>query len=323
MRYQFNKRNLITLILGLISVTLLIFISKKSSGKVRIIRRNATSLFLDNILDQMDIHNGIYLVDTTRMKKPEKKRQLTLRQACAIESAALSNPHDKIYIIFVSPQPLDSIDFTEELEILNSYPNIHPLSLNLVQFVIDTPLEKLIGNGDIFDSIFIKSHTSDVLRMLLIWKYGGTYLDSDMIVRLELNQLPQNYICKDHGYLNGAIINLDTKRGKKFAEIFMKDMLENFNGTVWGSVGPDIFLRVMSKICGTSVVREMRNCDGFNLLPDEFCYPIKGVNWMELFDESSSNSKRVMDKVEYSYVVHFWNKLSQKELLKCDSKAVS
>lgn len=321
MRYQFNKRNLITLVLGLILVLFLILILKQPSGKIRTIRRNATSLILDNILNQMDIHNGIYLVDTTRMKKPQKKRQLTLRQACAIESAALTNPHDKIYIIFVSPQPLDSIDFTEELEILHSYPNIHPLSLNLVQFVIDTPLEKLISSSSIFDSIFIKSHTSDALRLLLLWKYGGTYIDMDMIVRLELNQLPPNYICKDHGFLNGAIINLDTKRGRNFAEIFMKDMLENFNGTAWGTNGPEMLERVMSELCGTKVVREMRDCDGFNLLPDEFCYPIKGVDWIELFDEGSI-STRVMNKVEYSYAVHFWNKLSQKELLKCDSKAV-
>lgn len=82
-----------------------------------------------------------------------------------------------------------------------------------------------------------------------------------------------------------------------------------------------MFERVLSKICGTENVREMNYCDGFSILPDVLCYPVKGVKWMELFTESSSEN--MMKKFEESFVVHFWNKLSQKEKLKCDSKAVS
>lgn len=324
MRYQIYKRNLVTLILGLISVIFFIFIIKKSSGKLREIRKNETALFLDNILyseDQIDINNGIFFVDTTRMKKPWKERQLTLRQACAIESAALANPDNKIFIILVSPLHLNAVELTEELKVLVSYPNVYPMSLNLVQFSIDTPLEHFFANGSIYDSIFIKSHTSDALRLLLLWKYGGTYIDTDMIVRLELNQLPPNFICRDHGFLNGAIINLDKKQGHNFANMFMQDMVDNFNGLEWGENGPLMFQRVLSKLCGTENVKKMHKCEGFNILPDEFCYPIKGVDWMDLFDENST--KKVMNKIEYSFVVHFWNKLSQKKLLACDSKAVS
>jgi lactosylceramide 4-alpha-galactosyltransferase len=255
------------------------------------------------------------------MKHPERERRLTIRQSCAIESAALTNPKSKIFIIFVAPFELKSIEITKEMEVLLEYPNVYPLALNLVQFSIDTPLEHFIANGSIFKSIFIKSHTSDAIRLLLLWKFGGTYIDTDMIVRLELDQLPHNYICRDHGFLNGAIINLDKGDGRKFAEIFMHDMAENFNGTDWGSNGPLMLQRVLSKICGTDKVREMSLCDGFHVLPDRFCYPVKGVEWMDLFDEKIS--KKIMNKVEFSVVVHFWNKLSQKEMLKCDSNAVS
>lgn len=237
MRYQYRKRNFITLFLGVISLIFFYFNFKKSSGKVREIRRNETALFLDNILyneDQIELNKGIFFIDTTRMKNPEKPRRLTNRQACAIESAALTNPSNKIFIILVSSIPLNAVEFTEEMEILLTYPNVYPMSLNLVEFSIDTPFEHFIANGSIFNSIFIKSHVSDALRLLLLWKYGGTYIDTDMIVRLELNQLPSNYICKDHGYLNGAIVNLDTKLGKKFSKIFIENFIENFNGSEWG-----------------------------------------------------------------------------------------
>lgn len=297
---------------------------KKSDKIIRNVQKNSTTIFLENILrseNLIDIDEGIFFVDTTRMKHPKKERKLTIRQSCAIESAALTNPNSKIFIIFVAPFELESIEFTKEIKVLLEYPNIYPLALNLIQFSIDTPLEHFFANGSIFKSIFIKSHTSDAIRLLLLWKYGGTYLDTDMIVRLELDQLPHNYICRDHGFLNGAIINLDKIKGKKFAEMFMQDMVENFNGTDWGTNGPIMLQRVLTKICGTDDVHLMNVCDGFHVLPERFCYPVKGVDWMDLFDEKIS--KKVMNSIEFSVVVHFWNKLSQKELLKCDSKAVS
>lgn len=322
-RYKFIKRNLITLVLSLLAVLFLFFNLKKSQKIIREIEKNSTTIFLENILDRenlIDFNEGIFFVDTTRMKHPDKVRNLTIRQCCAIESAAMANKNNKIFIIFVAPFTLQSIHFTKEMKVLLEYPNVFPLALNLVQFSIDTPLELFIANGAIFKSIFIKSHTSDVVRLLLLWKYGGTYIDTDMIVRIELNQLPHNYICRDHGFLNGAILNLNKIKGREFAEIFMKDMVEYFNGTDWGSNGPIMLQRVLSKVCGTNDVNLMSECEGFHVLPDRFCYPIKGVRWMDLFDEKIS--KKILKKVEFSVVVHFWNKLSQKEILKCDSKAV-
>lgn len=323
-RYQLIRRNFITLIL--FSVTLIFLYSnlKKSEKMFHEIKKNSTTIFLENILNSeklIDSNEGIFFVDTTRMKHPEKERKLTIRQTCAIESAALTNPRNKIFIIFVAPFELKEIELTKEMKILLEYPNIIPLALNLVQFSIDTPLELFFANGSIFKSIFIKSHTSDAIRLLLLWKYGGTYIDTDMIVRLEFDQLPHNYICRDHGFLNGAIINLDTGKGRKFSETFMADMVENFNGTEWGTNGPLMLQRVLSKICGTDDVHEMNLCDDFHVLPDRWCYPVKGVDWMDLFDEKISD--KIMNSVEFSVVVHFWNKLSQKEMLKCDSKAVS
>lgn len=323
-RYQFIKRNLITFILSILALIFLYFNLKKSDKINRELHQNATTIFLENILrseNLIDMNEGIFFVDTTRMKNPKKERRLTIRQSCAIESAALTNPNNKIFIIFVAPFELETIELTDKMKVLLEYPNVYPLALNLIQFSIDTPLEHFFANGSIFKSIFIKSHTSDAIRLLLLWKYGGTYIDTDMIVKLELDQLPHNYICRDHGFLNGAILNLDKGKGNEFAEIFMQDMVENFNGTDWGSNGPFMFQRVLSKICGTDNVHEMKICDGFHILPDKFCYPVTGVKWMDLF--SKKTSKKVMNKVEFSFVVHFWNKLSQKKMLKCDSTAVS
>jgi lactosylceramide 4-alpha-galactosyltransferase len=316
------KNQRIFIVASSIIIIIIIFVKsyKKSIENTRMIVNS--SLILENILDsesQIDINKSIFFIDTTKMKFKLKKKEMnmTLRMACSIESAARSNPNSKIFLLVVAPFGLHNITYTRELHTLLEYDNIYIKSLNFIQFSIDTPLEDFVANGTLFKSIFIKSHTSDALRLLTLWKYGGTYIDTDMIVRQRLDEVQPNYLCRDHGFLNGALLNLDRKNGKRFAELFMKDFVQNFDGQLWGNNGPFVLQRVLSKICKTENVNEMIECDNFHILQQELCYPIAGVRWEDLFKETKGNI--VMKRVAGSLVVHFWNKLSSGMRIKCDS----
>jgi hypothetical protein len=60
--------------------------------------------------------------------------------------------------------------------------NLQVKYLNVDSFVEGTPLERLWKNDVILSSQHLVSHLSDVLRFLILRRFGGTYLDSDVIV---------------------------------------------------------------------------------------------------------------------------------------------
>ncbi len=44
---------------------------------------------------------------------------------------------------------------------------------------------------------YLVSHASDVLRFLLLWRYGGTYLDMDQIFVKALPTTVRNFVGKE------------------------------------------------------------------------------------------------------------------------------
>ena len=79
-------------------------------------------------------------------------------------------------------------------------------------FVSDSELRGLWEEGIIQRSKFFVSHFSDVMRFLLLHKFGGTYLDMDQIVLKSLPDLP-NFLGREsiwigkktHNYLERDI----------------------------------------------------------------------------------------------------------------------
>lgn len=90
---------------------------------------------------------------------------------------ARMNPDYNIYVLFTSQVGFRNTSRLPIFDALSSYKNIHFHYLNLTKYAQNTPLQNWIKNGALFRSSFVNSHTSDVLRYLSLWKYGGTYLD--------------------------------------------------------------------------------------------------------------------------------------------------
>lgn len=108
----------------------------------------------------------------------------TPRQACAVESAAKTNPNAEINVLFLSPIRLQSVSDTQNLAVkaLLSYPNINLKHVNLQRYVKGTPLEEWYKQGALKESLWPTSHASDVMRYLTLWKFSGTYLDLDVVM---------------------------------------------------------------------------------------------------------------------------------------------
>jgi lactosylceramide 4-alpha-galactosyltransferase len=104
------------------------------------------------------------------------------RQACAIESAARMNPDYKVYLLYSCPIQGRLQDSSEYVQTIFSYPNVKTWKLNIEKHFSKTPLEKWDFQAAMKSSEWPKEHSSDVLRFLTLWKYGGTYLDLDVVI---------------------------------------------------------------------------------------------------------------------------------------------
>ncbi len=122
------------------------------------------------------------------------------RQACAIESAARMNPKHEVFVLFASPVGFrDSTvsNLPTNIEVLKTYPNVHLRNVNLWKYVEDTPLESWLSNNTLFESMYFHEHLSQVLRYLTLYKFGGLYLDLDLIVQRNFDELGQNFAGDD------------------------------------------------------------------------------------------------------------------------------
>lgn len=147
------------------------------------------------------------------------------REACAIESTARWNPNRSIFILFPSPVGVYKNGTKPQLiEILTKYPNIHFRTMNLWRFSYQTPLFEWLKTDEIFKSEYLIEHISDIFRMVTLLKYGGLYLDLDVILLKNMDYLGEDFIGDDwDSVANNAVIHARVNgTGRKLTEKFLR-----------------------------------------------------------------------------------------------------
>jgi hypothetical protein len=116
---------------------------------------------------------------------PGKESGLVInkREACAVASAANTNPDTTVYLLYTCSILGKLSDSTEYVKQMLSYPNIRIWKLVVADFIKGTPLENWDFRGKVQSSKWPVVHASDVLRYTSLWKYGGTYLDLDFVMQ--------------------------------------------------------------------------------------------------------------------------------------------
>ncbi|CAG9865108.1 unnamed protein product [Phyllotreta striolata] len=250
---------------------------------------------------------------------------ISSRQACAVESAARTNPNYDVYLLFTSPGLLkfEGDESDDILKALSTYDNIKMFHLDYEKYTKGTPLENLYTSGKIEDSIYAQSHASDVLRYLTLWKYGGIYLDLDVIVTKSLEDIQPNYAgIESNKNVAAGVLSFDsTGKGHEMAEKCVDDLKHNFNGHDWGNNGPGVITRLLKSLCGVQLAKDMigKDCGGFTAYPPHTFYPVPWEKWKMYFDENST--KAVLNMAKDSVAVHVWNKHSERTSLPLTSGA--
>ncbi|XP_009146959.1 lactosylceramide 4-alpha-galactosyltransferase [Brassica rapa] len=164
--------------------------------------------------------------------------------------------------------------------------------------------------------ISLAQNLSNLMRLAYLFKFGGVYLDTDMIVLKSFKPLRNvigaqtlEPVSRNWTRLNNAVLVFD--KSHPLLRKCIEEFSLTFNGNVWGHNGPYLVSRVARAVEGTV---------GYNftvMTPPAFY----SVNWIEIgklfkVPRTEKDRKRVEVKVlemqRRSYGLHLWNKFSSK-----------
>ena len=178
---------------------------------------------------------------------------------------------------------------------------------DLESLLVGTPAEGFIKKlKKARNGAFWYANEANLLRMLLLYKYGGIYMDTDIIVVRPLDSLKTNTLgweepCK--GLINGAFAKFE--KGNLFLEASLKDFVRNFRGDIWGHNCPQLLTRVYRRSKWTA--------DVINVVGYKRFYMIIGGNMnQQCFTDTKGrifDSHMTTLKTE-AYVVHTNSKIS-------------
>ncbi|XP_064535250.1 lactosylceramide 4-alpha-galactosyltransferase-like isoform X2 [Drosophila montana] len=266
----------------------------------------------------------IFFIETTRVIRPKPEMinnmlQLTARQACAIESAALHNPTFEVFVLFAGPTYRYYENSSQHqqpiIDAILSYTNVKLRQLNLKRFATGTPIEDWVKYGHLFSSSFLINHISDLLRFISLYRFGGIYLDMDVVVLRSMEDMPLNYAGaeSDTHVASGVMSMAPHGFGHEFAESCLRDFQKHFDGGAWANNGPGVITRVVQKVCRTKnitlMMEDENRCLGFKVFDRNAFYAVPWEDWRHFFDPNLV--KQTLARTKDSYLVHMWNDVSK------------
>ncbi|CAG9811631.1 unnamed protein product [Chironomus riparius] len=249
------------------------------------------------------------------------------RQACSVESAARMNPETEIYFTFATNSSAVFLENSELLEVLSKFHNINFRFIDPKELSKGTFIEDFFTKDLLAQSQFHVANRANALRILLMSKYGGQYLDLDVISLVSIDAVNlTNYGCvQSKDVVNNAVLNFDVDKGQELLEEYGRHLLTEFRPNDWGANGPAMFSRVLKKFCSTTTFEESTytKCGEFISLPTDKCYAISYPEYEKFYDENYFNE--TMSRVKDSFFVHIWNRMEEagnkNYKLKADSKS--
>ena len=169
----------------------------------------------------------------------------------------------------------------------SSYQNINFYSVNIEDLARGSPLGikavcliyiySLLPESFFHDASYNKSHDaivhlSDALRVLLIWKFGGFYLDLDYVVMNELTQYENFVVSNENGKYGVTNNAFSFKPGHQFLFNVMNKMKDSYNANCWSCIGPGLFTQTLQNIFDESLSISV------NTIPLE---RLKDTKWQE------------------------------------------
>ena len=168
-------------------------------------------------------------------------------------------------------------------------------------------------------NIFIKhyAHQADILRLQILYQYGGVYLDIDTICLKPFHDLFKFNITlgyqSTHGLCNAVIIS-------KPKNIFIKDWLNNYK--TFRSEGKDIYYDEHSVILPMKMA--LQRSDVNIMEHNAFFYPLAENIVNVLFEDHTSMNMAEKDYINRNcYCIHLWESMTYDQIKTIENKKSS
>ncbi|KAJ8728399.1 hypothetical protein PYW08_016784 [Mythimna loreyi] len=326
-KYLFPLRRQLILCITLLifSVLIIVYINVQSLSTLRppvmhfdTVGNNISCHYVDenDALPSAEDKNFIPRPNSIFFHETSCRGGLNSRQVCAIESASRAHPRRQVFVMFSAPVS-EAVYQRSPIAKLRRFANIKMARVHISDYARNTPLEALVASAPFNRSKWQVEHTSDILRYLTLYKWGGVYLDTDMLVVKSLTPLGHNWVAKESNDLvNAAVIAISMDHlGRKLAEALINEVGTTYRPDIWIHNGPGAITRVLHKMCETPHPSEWSSntCQGLEVYSPEYFYPIHYEQNDDYFKAGD------LKNVENAYTHHLWNKLTYDKKIEKDS----
>ncbi|XP_077507489.1 lactosylceramide 4-alpha-galactosyltransferase-like isoform X2 [Amblyomma americanum] len=243
--------------------------------------------------------------------------KVSARFSCAVESAAAHHPHSTVHVLAATGNPLgggvnSSWPDGPFVRMLSSLPNVVFGSVQASEEFRDTPLESWYSSAAINRSVFYEKHLSGALRLAVLFKRGGVFLDEDTVTMKPLSEfrtcVSQKLLRKGDSVGNSFLF---FEAGHAFLRDVMERAASDYDPARSSCMGPDLLRDVLLERCGVDSVAPLassgRRCKEVLVLPAHVLMPVPWTAWKQLFDACRDSD---WDTLRSSHAVCFYRGVS-------------
>ena len=176
-------------------------------------------------------NNKILLYNIFFVETNSTATSFNLRQMCSIESAAKNNPNAQINVLSINAKI--QID-----DLFETYKNIKYIKLFPKDIFQDTPLYDWWISNKLtkYSEYYTYAHLADALRLAVVCKYGGFYLDLDMITLRSVKPLSyklQFVASTENDYSKVGSGFIHSPKSHPFIHHLMSEFAKNYDPNGW------------------------------------------------------------------------------------------
>ncbi|GAB2213734.1 hypothetical protein Droror1_Dr00018047 [Drosera rotundifolia] len=162
---------------------------------------------------------------------------------------------------------------------------------------------------------FYSTHYSELIRLAALYRYGGIYLDSDIIILNPLSSLTNSVAFEDipvNSPLNGAVMAFD--KNSSFIMECLLEFYSTYDDTLLRWNGADLLTRVFGNF--SSAGNHQSKQPHLNVQNSFDFFPINSNDIIRYLATPETESEGAVQDALYkkilgeSYAFHFWNSLT-------------
>ncbi|XP_035779121.1 lactosylceramide 4-alpha-galactosyltransferase-like [Anopheles albimanus] len=305
-RALFNLRNITFVIFLFLSVRFLANRFRFAAPKPGLLRTFHPT-------DELAKYSNVYFIETSEPFK--SAASFDARHACAIESAALANPTKNIVVLLATWG--DFTDF-EQLHVpdivpLRRYRNVFFRRLALDQLAEDSGIGQILKEKELYKREDGAAYLSELLRLAVLFRYGGIYLDLDVITLKPLDFENPNFFGIETVYFAGSsVMGMDRSDfGHSFAYSCLRDF-QFFHKKDQVDNGSIVVTYKLLQACNVNFVQDIltEGCGNrLKVYPRHVFHPFDSNTVSMLFDPD--RVQEVKDVIADSFTVHLRHQNSQ------------